>query len=71
MELTGKIHVSWLEENSGIANCVFRKGRISLDHKLRLASHVHDKVTEYLTDLETALETGISNLHHLIPFTNI
>lgn len=36
-----------------------RTGKISLDHKLRYASHVHDKVTEYLRQIARALNSGI------------
>ena len=35
-----------------------RKGRISLDHKLRYATHVHDKVTQLLRQLDGALHAG-------------
>lgn len=37
-----------------------RTGRTSLDHKLRLASHIHDKVTAGLRGLEEALCEGSS-----------
>ena len=35
-----------------------RTGRVSLDHKLRYSSQVHDKVTEYLEALDNALRNG-------------
>jgi len=37
-----------------------RIGRVSLDHQLREALHVHGKVTDLLTDLNRALEKGTS-----------
>jgi hypothetical protein len=35
-----------------------RRGKISLDHRLREASSVRDAVKELLTDLKTVLEEG-------------
>jgi hypothetical protein len=35
-----------------------RSGRVSLDHRLREASHVREKVIELLEDLNRALEEG-------------
>lgn len=35
-----------------------RSGRVSLDHKLREASQIHNKVTELLKDLDEALQEG-------------
>lgn len=35
-----------------------RTGRISLDHRLREASHIHGKVIELLQDLDGALKEG-------------
>lgn len=35
-----------------------RTGRVSLDHRLREALHVHGKVTNLLDDLDRALEEG-------------
>jgi hypothetical protein len=41
-----------------------RKGRVSLDHKLREALHVHEKVTDLLGDLKRALEEGMKSVQH-------
>lgn len=44
-------------------NGAHRKGRVSLDHKLRYATHVHDKVTHFLRQLDGVLESGIAQIH--------
>lgn len=40
-------------------NGAHRTGRASLDHKLRLASRIHDKVTGDLRELERVVNEGI------------
>lgn len=35
-----------------------RKGRVSLDHKLRFATHLHDQVTDFLRQLIGSLDSG-------------
>lgn len=43
-------------------NGAHRKGRVSLDHKLRYATHIHDKVTHFLRQLDGVLQSGIARI---------
>ncbi|KAF8249169.1 hypothetical protein K440DRAFT_660426 [Wilcoxina mikolae CBS 423.85] len=43
-----------------------RSGRVSLDHRLREASHVHAKLAELLWDLKKALDEGEDDMQFLV-----
>lgn len=43
-----------------------RTGRVSLDYKLREASHVHAKVIDLLTDLNRSLQEGTKRRTYIL-----
>lgn len=63
-EITEQVAVEEVEEEQGrfriwAANTgAHRKGRVSLDHKLRYSTQVHGKITNLLEELGEALKNG-------------